>query len=130
GEYRDMGYHYLYRLLMGAVVCLSAWEALWGTRRLLVAVGTLVAAGFVSAVLGLLEFAPWFNIEPWLAAFKPMPTTVGGALRLSGTFEYANGAAMFFEMLLPLALGVYLFWSLEFGVWTAGAVYPKSKIQN
>src|SRR5207244_1728710 len=54
----------------------------------------------------------------------------GGALRLSATFEYANGAAMFFEMLLPLALGVYLFWILDFGFWISGASNPKSKIQN
>ncbi|MFL5732968.1 MAG: O-antigen ligase family protein [Chloroflexia bacterium] len=109
GEYRALGGNYLYRLLMGTVVCLSAWEALKGTRRALAAVCTLVAVGTVSAALGLLEFAPWVNVEPWLAAFKPMPTTVGGVLRLSGTFEYANGAGMYFEMLLPLALGLAVY---------------------
>src|SRR3954453_22820823 len=34
GEYTALGANYLYRLLMGAVVCLAAWEALNGTRRL------------------------------------------------------------------------------------------------
>jgi hypothetical protein len=110
GEYTALGANYLYRLLMGVIVCLAAWEALSGTRRLVTAVTMLVAAGFLSAVLGLLEFVPWINIEPLLAAFKPLPTTVGGALRLSGSFEYANGAAMFFEVMLPLALGLAVYY--------------------
>lgn len=105
-EYRGQGINFIYRLLMGAVVLISSWEALRTARRLLFTLGTLVAAGLVSAVLGLLEYAPWINIEHWLKVFKPMPTTVGGALRLSGSFEYANGAAMYFEMALPVLLGI------------------------
>jgi hypothetical protein len=60
----------------------------------------------VSATLGLLEFAPGIDIQPLLKPFKPQPTTVGGMLRLSGTFEYANGAAIYFEMALPLLMGL------------------------
>jgi hypothetical protein len=123
GEYQALGVQSTYRLLMGAMVMASVWESLRGGRRLLVALFTLVGVAFVSAVLGLLEFAPWFNIEPMLAAFKPMPTTVGGVIRLSGSFEYANGAAFYLEMVLPMALGLAVLFSSRrlvdsLGAWT------------
>jgi hypothetical protein len=111
GEYRSLGPEFIYRLLMGAMVYASAYEALRGKWRLLVALCTFLGAGAVSATLGLLEFAPGINIQPWLKMFKPQPTTVGGDLRLSGSFEYANGAAMYFEMALPalVALAILFF---------------------
>jgi hypothetical protein len=43
--------------------------------------------------------------------FKPQPTTVGGELRLSGSFEYANGAAMYFEMALPVLVSLAILFS-------------------
>jgi hypothetical protein len=110
GEYRSLGVQFTYRLLMGATVYFSVWEVLRTRGRLFAALSTLVGAGLVSAVVGLLEFVPALNIQPWLRMFKPQPTTVGGMLRLSGTFEYANGAAAFFEMALPVvAVLVVLF---------------------
>jgi hypothetical protein len=111
GEYKSLGVQFIYRLLMGTLVYVSVAEGLRARRRLIMALATLVSAGLLSAVLGLLEFVPGINIEPWLRAFKPQPTTVGGVLRLSGSFEYANGAAVFFEMLLPLTLGLIVLFS-------------------
>jgi O-antigen ligase len=108
GEYRALGPQFIYRLLVGVMVYASAYEALREKRRLVVALCTFVGAGAVSAVLGLLEFAPGINIQPWLKMFKPQPTTVGGMVRLSGSFEYANGAAVYFEMALPVLLGVII----------------------
>ncbi|MBF6613183.1 MAG: O-antigen ligase family protein [Chloroflexi bacterium] len=110
GEYQAMGGHYIYRLLIGAVVFAVAWECLRSKRRVFTALGAFVAAAGISAVMGLLEFAP-LDIEPLLSSFKPQPTTVGGMLRLSGTFEYANGAAMYFEMALPLLLSLVVLFS-------------------
>jgi len=106
GEFRSLGIQFLYRLLVGVMVYASAYEALRDKRRLLVALGLFIAAGTVSATLGLLEFAPGIDIQPFLKPFKPQPTTVGGMVRLSGTFEYANGAAMYFEMALPVLVGL------------------------
>lgn len=106
GEYKSLGVQFIYRLLMGVVVYASVYETLRSKTRLLTAISTVVVAGSVSAILGLLEFAPGINIQPFLKAFKPFPTTVGGTVRLSGSFEYANGAAMYFEMVLPLVLGL------------------------
>ncbi len=113
GEYKSLGVPYIYRLIMGALVYASACEVLRGGRRFMLALATFVGAALVSAVAGLLEVAPWFNIEPWLRAFKPQPTTVGGLLRLSGTFEYANGAAVYFEMALPVLVALWVFWQAE-----------------
>ncbi len=111
GEFKSLGVQFIYRLLMGVLVYATVWEVLRGRRRLLAALGTLVGAGFVAAVVGLMEFAPWIDLQPWLKAFKPQPTTVGGMLRLSGSFEYANGAAMYFEMVLPVAIGMVALFS-------------------
>ncbi|HET9492856.1 MAG TPA: O-antigen ligase family protein [Chloroflexia bacterium] len=108
GEYRSLGVQFTYRLLMGAMVYVSVWEVLRTRGRLFVALSTFAGAGLVSAVFGLLEFVPALNIQPWLRMFKPQPTTVGGMLRLSGTFEYANGAAAYFEMALPVLIGLVL----------------------
>jgi len=106
GEFSSLGVQFIYRLVVGVMVYASAYEALRNKNRLLVALGTFVTVGAISAGLGLLEFAPNIDIQPWLKPFKPQPTTVGGMLRLSGTFEYANGAAMYFEMALPILLGL------------------------
>ena len=111
GEFKSLGVQFIYRLLMGVLVYAVAWEVLRGRRRLLMGVGTLVGAGVVAAVIGLLEFVPAINIQPWLQMFKPQPTTVGGMLRLSGSFEYANGAALYFEMVLPIAICILIMFS-------------------
>lgn len=111
GEYKSLGVQFIYRLLMGMLVFAVAWEALRYRRRRLMALGTFVGAGALAAGIGLLEFVPWVNLEPWLKVFKPQPTTVGGMLRLSGTFEYANGAAAYSEMVLPILLGLILLFS-------------------
>ncbi len=106
GEYKALGVAYIYRLLMGGVVLISVWQSLRTTRRMLTALLTVGGVALLSAILGLLEYAPWFDIEPLLSLFKPMPTTVGGMLRLSGSFEYANGAALYLEMALPVVLAL------------------------
>lgn len=64
----------------------------------------LLGGAAASAVVGLLELAAPATVLPWLEMFKDRPTTVGGLLRLSATFGYANIAAMFYEALLPLAV--------------------------
>lgn len=110
-EYKSLGLQFIYRILMGVLVYAVAHEALRGRKRLLTALSVFVGAGLLSAVIGLLEFAPALNIEPLLHAFKPQPTTVGGMLRLSGTFEYANGAAMYFEMALPVLVSIAMLFS-------------------
>ncbi|HEX8599924.1 MAG TPA: O-antigen ligase family protein [Chloroflexia bacterium] len=111
GEYKSLGVQFVYRLVMGLMVYASVWLALRGRRRVLTSLGTFVGAALISACIGLLEFLPGVNLEYWLMPFRPQPTTVGGLLRLSGSFEYANGAAVYFEMALPVLLGLAVLFS-------------------
>ena len=105
------GVQFIYRLVMGLMVFASVWLALRGRRRVLTSLGTFVGAALISACIGLMEFLPGVNLEGWLMPFRPQPTTVGGLLRLSGSFEYANGAAVYFEMALPVLLGLAVLFS-------------------
>jgi O-antigen ligase len=60
--------------------------------------------GGVSALLGIGEALGWPLLSPLLAAFKVAPTRVAGELRVSASFQYATIAAMYFEMVAPLAI--------------------------
>ncbi|HEX8682244.1 MAG TPA: O-antigen ligase family protein [Ardenticatenaceae bacterium] len=64
-----------------------------------------IAAGAgLSALLGWFEALGWAASTPLLALFKEAPSRVGGELRVSGSFQYATVASMFFEATTPLAL--------------------------
>jgi hypothetical protein len=54
--------------------------------------------------LGIGEALRWTPIVPVLEVFKVAPTRVGGDLRVSASFQYATIAAMYFEMVAPLAI--------------------------
>jgi hypothetical protein len=66
--------------------------------------GAVISAivGFMEIVLGM-DFAR--SLDGW---FKQNPTVAGPYLRLSGTFEYANITAMYFEVALPFALAGFV----------------------
>ena len=61
----------------------------------------------VAVLLGLAEHVAGYDF-PWLAAVRPMPTYAGPFLRLSGPFDYANQAAIYFEATLPLTFALTL----------------------
>jgi hypothetical protein len=64
----------------------------------------IVAAAGASAVVGIGEALSWRALDPFLGLFKIAPTRVGGELRVSASFQYATIAAMYFEMVTPLAI--------------------------
>jgi hypothetical protein len=64
----------------------------------------IVLGAGASAVLGIGEALGWRVLDPWLSLFKVAPTRVGGELRASATFQYATIAAMYFEMVTPVAI--------------------------
>ncbi len=67
----------------------------------------LVAGGAPAAILGLWEV--WQRAElRLLAPFREAPTFVGPFIRLTGPFEHANQAGMFFEATTPIVLAVAL----------------------
>ncbi|MBP6788706.1 MAG: hypothetical protein KA170_14035, partial [Candidatus Promineofilum sp.] len=59
----------------------------------------------VAVLLGLAEHVAGYDF-PRLAAVRPMPTYAGPFLRLSGPFDYANQAAIYFEATLPLTFAL------------------------
>ena len=71
-------------------------------------VAAALALGATAAVLlGLAEQIAGYDF-PWLAVVRPMPTYAGPFLRLSGPFDYANQAAIYFEATLPLTFALTL----------------------
>jgi len=106
GEWRGAALKFTARQAQGALLALCLADQLtrygWPlARRLGLA---LLASMAVSAALGLLEIGESHPVLALLAVFKDQPTTIGGLLRLSATFAYANIAAMAYEATLPLAL--------------------------
>lgn len=67
-------------------------------------VAALLAGAGASALLGLIEMSEAPAALALLAPFKTEATYMGGLLRLSGSFSYANTAAQYYEALLPLAV--------------------------
>ncbi|CAG0932865.1 hypothetical protein TFLX_02808 [Thermoflexales bacterium] len=74
-----------------------------------VAIGVMVSAG-----AGLLEVQSDV-VQAALLCFKTQASLVGGQLRASGTFQYANTAAMYWEAALPVLIAVGVWWSIGRG---------------
>jgi hypothetical protein len=64
----------------------------------------LVTGAVAAALVGFLEFLLGMSFAESLTMFKAKPTVAGPYLRLSATFEYANIAAMYFELVFPFAV--------------------------
>lgn len=82
-------------LLVPAVL----WLAPTGRRGRWV-VAALLVGGMAAATIGLAEHLAGYDF-PQLTIFRREATYAGPFLRLSGPFDYANQAAMFFEATLP-----------------------------
>ncbi len=67
----------------------------------------LAAGAFVSAAAGCAEMLST-SFAGLLGLFKTQPSQIGGYLRASGTFQYANIAAMYWEAAMPLLLALAL----------------------
>lgn len=93
------------RHVMGVLTALAAASVLrlaprFGTSLLFRA---LALAAVLGAVLALLE--PLLGAgNPLYTLFREAPTLVGGRLRVSGPFQHATQASLFFEAVLPLVL--------------------------
>lgn len=67
----------------------------------------LVAGGALAALIGLAEHLAGYDFV-WLSVLRPMPTYAGPFLRLSGSFDYANQAAIYIEATLPFLFALTL----------------------
>jgi hypothetical protein len=103
-DYAAEALRYIARLVAAGffmLVALRIGQSSTQSRGLLWAVAV---GGGLSGLLGLGEALRWAPLEPVLALFKVAPTRVGGELRVSGSFQYATIASMYFEMVAPLAI--------------------------
>jgi len=92
------------RSMTGMAVFFAAVDLLRTRSQRRLVLIALTAGAVISAALGLLEGLGIPAVSGILSAFRTGPSRIGGFLRTSGTFEYANIAAMFWEAVLPLAL--------------------------
>lgn len=101
------GFKWTFHFLLGGMLWLAIplWLEKDTERKVRWLTWVLIAGGVVSASVGLLEFLAGVDFAQSLAGwFKTKPTVAGPFLRLSGTFEYTNIAAIYFEIALPFAL--------------------------
>jgi O-Antigen ligase len=90
-------------LFLGGIFWLSVPLWLRDERAFYRFAAALVAGACVAALVGVLEVMFGLRFADHLTWFKAKPTMVGTYVRLSGTFAYANIAAMYFELTLPFA---------------------------
>ena len=98
---RDTALTFALRGAGGCLLFLAVADLASTGRRPVYLVRALVAGAAVSAAAGLAEiWSP--GVASLLATFKTQPSFVGGFLRASGTFQYANIAAMYWEAAIGL----------------------------
>lgn len=101
-SHRGEALKFTLRSVTGMAVFFAALDLVRTSRQRRAVIAALLAGVTVSAALGLLEaWAP--GMANGLSIFKTSPTRIGALLRVSGTFEYTNIAAMVWEATLPLA---------------------------
>jgi hypothetical protein len=105
-EYAAEALRFVARLSAAAFVMLVAMRLGRDERHTLGLLWAVALGGGLSALLGIGEALRWAPLEAVLALFKVAPTRVGGELRVSASFQYATIAAMYFEMVVPLAIGL------------------------
>jgi O-antigen ligase len=103
-DFGDEALRFVWRLAVVAFVLLVSLRLTQDHARATGLLWAIVVGGGLSAALGLAEALGWSALEPLFKLFKVAPTRVGGELRVSASFQYATIAAMYFEMVAPLAV--------------------------
>jgi hypothetical protein len=98
--YRGNAMRAALRTTGGITLGLAAASLVHSRRDLVWLIAALLGGGLVAAALGAVEASAQTELA-WLAHFRAAPTVAGPFLRLSGTFDYANHAAMYVEATLP-----------------------------
>ncbi len=102
---RDTALTFTLRGAGGCFLFLAVADLTSTGQRPVYLVRALVIGAAISAAAGLAEvWSP--GVTSLLATFKTQPSFVGGFLRASGTFQYANIAAMYWEAAIGLAFAV------------------------
>jgi hypothetical protein len=103
-DYADEALRFAARLFVATFLMLVAVRLGRDAHQVTGLVWAIALGAGLSAVLGIGEALRWSPLEPILALFKVAPTRVGGELRVSASFQYATIAAMYFEMVAPVAI--------------------------
>lgn len=109
---RDAAIKFALRSAGGAAVFFIAAEWIRAGRGAAWVMSSLAVGAAIAAFVALLEVQSG-AVQGALLAFKTQPTLVGGQARASGTFQYANTAAMYWEAALPIILAAGAWWSIE-----------------
>jgi len=104
--YRWESLKFVGRFVLGLCVFGMAVDMARDRRRVAGLLTAVVLGAGVGMLMGLGEMVAGPALDGVLALFREAPSRVGGQRRLSGTFLYTTIAAMFFEMVVPLAVAV------------------------
>jgi hypothetical protein len=93
-------------ILLGGLIWLAVplWLSENGDQRIRRLGLALVTGAVIAASVGVGEVVLGAPFAKHLLWFKAAPTAIGPYLRLSGSFGYANIAALYFELALPFAV--------------------------
>jgi hypothetical protein len=109
-EHRSNAFKAGLRLMTGVLLALATLQIVRCPRDgYWVAVG-LLAGGMTAALVGMGESVTNQPFD-WLTIFRNQITVAGEFMRLTGTFDYANQAAMFIEATVPFLLA--LAWAMK-----------------
>lgn len=86
------------RTLSGMGLALVIPQIIAQLRQLSWFIRGLIVSGLVTAVIGIAELLYGIPFQ-WLEPFRILPTTVGPFMRLSASFEHANQAAIYLEVI-------------------------------
>ena len=103
-DFGDDALRFVWRLAAVGFVLLVTLRIARDRTRATGLLWAIVVGGSLSALLGLGEALNSSGLDPVLKLFKVAPTRVGGELRVGASFQYATIAAMYFEMVVPLAI--------------------------
>jgi hypothetical protein len=109
---REAAMKFVLRSAGGAALFFIAADWTRSPRRVAVIMSAIAIGAVVSALAGWLEIES-SAVQSALFIFKTQTTLVGGQVRASGTFQYANTAAMVWEAALPILIAVGVWWSIE-----------------
>ncbi|HFE66100.1 MAG TPA: hypothetical protein ENJ93_02460 [Chloroflexi bacterium] len=97
------------RLITGLALALFAIPVLvhaWADARRIAWV--VLTGSLAAAAIGLVEYQQNRELL-WLTPLRQQPTIAGAFIRLTGSYDYANQAAMFIEATLPILLATIWF---------------------
>ncbi|HEY4722962.1 MAG TPA: hypothetical protein VII92_14010, partial [Anaerolineae bacterium] len=109
---REAALKFTLRSAGGVALFLVATDSIRSTRKAAWIMSAVSIGAVAASCAGLLEIES-NAAQTALLIFKTQATLLGGLVRASGTFQYANTAAMYWEAALPIIIALGVWWSLR-----------------